>query len=118
MGDSPVKRPLGTGHGKQRADAHPSRRLAKDDDIARITTEGGDLLLALRLTCSLLGGTLCLTLLFGPPLRPACMGLHLLRARSSTTSGYAESVPLFALLIYGLASSDGLVAAVVSLPAN
>src|SRR6266568_6097647 len=45
LGDSPVKQPLGTGHGQQRADAHSSSRLAKDGDVARITTEGGDILL-------------------------------------------------------------------------
>jgi hypothetical protein len=44
LGDSPVKQPLGTGHGKQRADAHRPSRLAKDGDVAGITTEGGDIL--------------------------------------------------------------------------
>src|SRR5947208_9142270 len=44
LGDSPVKQPLGTGHGKQRADAHSPSRLAKDGDVARIATKGGDIL--------------------------------------------------------------------------
>src|SRR6266566_5607632 len=45
LGDSPVKQPLGTGHGQQRADAHRSSRLAKDGDILWIATKGGDILL-------------------------------------------------------------------------
>src|SRR5438128_1317381 len=44
LGDSPVKQPLGTGHGKQRADAHSTSRLAKDGDVTGITTKGGDIL--------------------------------------------------------------------------
>ncbi len=39
-----MKQPLGTGHGKQHADAHSTSRLAKDGDIAGITSEGGDIL--------------------------------------------------------------------------
>ena len=45
LGDSPVKQPLGTGHGQQRADAHGTSRLAKDGDVLWIATKGGDILL-------------------------------------------------------------------------
>src|SRR6059058_141009 len=45
LSDSTLEQPLGTGHGQQRADAHPSSRLAKDGDVAGIATEGGDILL-------------------------------------------------------------------------
>src|SRR6266849_3818709 len=44
LGDSPVKQPLGTGHGQQRADAHSTSRLAKDGDVLWIATKGGDIL--------------------------------------------------------------------------
>src|SRR2546425_1055553 len=43
LGDSPVKQPLGTGHGQQRADAHGASRLAEDGDVLWIAAEGSDL---------------------------------------------------------------------------
>src|SRR5262245_31664016 len=36
--------PLGARHGKKRADAHTSSRLAKDGDVAGIAAEGRDIL--------------------------------------------------------------------------
>ena len=45
LGDRAPEQPLGAGHGKQRADAHRSGRLAEDGDVAGITAEGGDILL-------------------------------------------------------------------------
>ena len=45
LGNSPVKQPLGTGHGQQHSDAHRTSRLAKDGDILWISTKGGDVLL-------------------------------------------------------------------------
>src|SRR6266487_1087701 len=44
LSDSPVKQPLGTRHGQQRADAHRSSRLAEDGDVLWIATKGGDIL--------------------------------------------------------------------------
>src|SRR6266849_2107839 len=44
LGDSPVKQPLGTGHGQQRADAHSTSRLAAFGDVLWIATKGGDIL--------------------------------------------------------------------------
>src|SRR6266516_1693338 len=44
LSDSPVKEPLGTGHGQQHADAHSTSRLAKDGDVRWIATKGGDIL--------------------------------------------------------------------------
>ena len=45
LGDGAPEQPLGTGHGKQRADAHRTSRLAEDGDVAGIAAEGGDILL-------------------------------------------------------------------------
>ena len=39
--DGAPEQPLGTGHGKQRADAHSPSRLTEDGDVAGIATEGG-----------------------------------------------------------------------------
>src|SRR6266568_5909430 len=44
LSDRPVKQPLGTRHGQQRADAHRSSRLAEDGDVLWIATKGGDIL--------------------------------------------------------------------------
>src|SRR4051794_35885401 len=45
LGDCAVKQPLGTGHGKQRADAHSTSRLTEDGDVPWIAAEGSDVLL-------------------------------------------------------------------------
>ena len=45
LGDGAPEQPLGARHGKQRADAHRTGRLAEDGDVVGITTEGGDILL-------------------------------------------------------------------------
>src|SRR5690349_18162024 len=44
LGDGAPEQPLGAGHGKQRANAQSPSRLAKDGDVAGITTKGGDIL--------------------------------------------------------------------------
>src|SRR6266568_2264883 len=44
LDDGPVKQPLGTGHGQQRANAHRASRLAEDGDVLWIATKGGDIL--------------------------------------------------------------------------
>src|SRR6266508_165493 len=45
LGDGLAKQPFGARHGKQRADAHTSSRLAKDSDVVGVAAEGGDILL-------------------------------------------------------------------------
>ena len=44
LGDGAPEQPLGTRHGKQRADAQRPGRLAEDRDVAGIAAEGGDIL--------------------------------------------------------------------------
>ena len=44
LGNGAPEQPLGTGHGKESADAHSAGRLAKDGDVIGVTAKGGDIL--------------------------------------------------------------------------
>src|SRR5579884_3268015 len=45
LSNGPAEETSSTRHGHQRADAHPTRRFAKDRDVIRIAPESGDVLL-------------------------------------------------------------------------